>query len=196
MDPQYAWVFQAIMGIALAACAGLRVFLPLLVVGIAGRLDWIPLSSSFEWLAGWPALIVFGVAVVTEILADKIPLVDNFLDVVHTFVKPVAGAILVASVVTDLSPLQTTVLAIILGGGTSGAVQLTKAKIRLASSATTAGAGNPVISLAEDAGSLVGSVIALIVPILLILLMTGTFILLFLVARRIRRRTEAGPASG
>jgi hypothetical protein len=196
MEPQYAWMFQIIMGVALAACAGLRVFLPLLVVGIAGRFDFVPLSSSFEWLAEWPALIVFGVAVVMEILADKIPLVDNFLDLIQTFVKPVAGAVLMASVITDLSPLQTTALAIILGGGTSGVVQLTKAKIRLASSATTAGAGNPVISVVEDAGSLVGSMIALIWPVLLIILLVAVFTALFLLARRLRRRTEAGTGAG
>lgn len=196
MEPQLDWIFQVIMGIALAACAGLRVFVPLLVVGIAGRLDFIPLSDSFQWLAEWPALVVFGVAVVTEILADKIPLVDNFLDVVHTFTKPVAGAVLMASVITDLTPVQTTVLAIVLGGGTSGAVQLTKAKVRLASSAATAGAGNPVISVIEDTGSLLGSAVALFLPILIILLMAATFTFLFLLGRRIRRRTgSGGPAA-
>src|SRR5437762_495318 len=68
-------------GIALASCAGLRAFLPLFVTGALGRLGWISLSPSFEWLSSWPALVIFGVAVGTEMLGDKIPIVDHLLDV-------------------------------------------------------------------------------------------------------------------
>ena len=62
---------QVAMGVGLAACAGLRAFLPLFVVGVAGRLDVLPLSEPFAWLASAPALTVFGAAVLTELLADK-----------------------------------------------------------------------------------------------------------------------------
>ena len=75
------------MGIGLAACAGLRAFLPLFVVALAGKLEFLTLSDSFSWLAGWPALIVFGAAVVAEVLSDKFPIVDNLLDSVQIFVK-------------------------------------------------------------------------------------------------------------
>jgi hypothetical protein len=155
---------------------------------VAGKLGYVPLSPRFEWLASWPAIIIFGVAVVTEILADKIPLVDNLLDVAQGFVKPVAGVILVASVVSELSPLQTTVIALILGGGTAAAVQLTKAKLRLVSSATTAGAGNPVLSVGEDASSLVGSVLAIVLPVVLIVILLVTFIVIITVLRRFRHQ--------
>lgn len=187
MEAASSLVIQMLTGVGLAACAGLRAFLPLLVVGIAGRLDYIPLSPRFEWLASWPALIVFGVAVVTEILADKVPFVDNLLDVAQGFVKPVAGVILVASVVSDLTPLQTTVIALVLGGGTAAAVQVTKAKIRLVSSATTAGAGNPLLSIGEDAGSLAGSILALVVPVVLIAILLVSFIAIVMTLRRFRR---------
>ena len=170
-------LFQILMGIGLAASAGLRAFLPLLVVGIAGRAGWVPLSESFAWLAGWPALIVLGVAVLAEVLSDKFPAVDNFLDLIQVFVKPVAGAILVASVVTDLSPLQTTVLALILGSGTAGTVHVIKAKTRLVSTLSTAGAANPVLSVAEDTAALGGSVLALIVPLVMVLMLV--FVLMF-----------------
>lgn len=170
-------LFQILMGIGLAASAGLRAFLPLLVVGIAGRAGWVPLSDSFAWLAGWPALIVLGVAVLAEVLSDKFPAVDNFLDLIQVFVKPVAGAILVASVVTDLSPLQTTVLALILGSGTAGTVHVIKAKTRLVSTVSTAGAANPVLSVAEDTAALGGSVLALIVPLVMVLMLV--FVLMF-----------------
>ena len=190
MEPASVVVFQVLMGVGLAACAGLRAFLPLLVVGIAGRLDWIPLTSRFEWLGDWPALVIFGVAVVVEVLADKIPLVDNLLDVLQGFVKPIAGTILMASVVTELEPAHRVALALILGAGTAGAVQLTKAKLRLLSSATTAGTGNPVLSVGEDASSLFGSLLALVAPLALVLILVASAIVLLLLIRRFGRFTR------
>ncbi len=195
MEQAVSIAVQILMGVALAASAGLRAFLPLLVVGAAGRLGWIPLSDGFRWLAADASLVVFGIAVVVEIAADKFPVVDHALDVVQTFVKPVAGAVLVASVVTDLRPLPAAVLAIVLGGTVAGTVHVVKAKTRLLSTATTAGTVNPVLSVGEDAGSLLGSVAALVVPVLVGLV--AVVALVGLAAWGIRRRPgsvrPAGP---
>ncbi len=194
MDGTTALLIQVAQGIGLAACAGMRAFLPLFVVGLAGRVGWIPLSDSFQWLASTPALVVFGVALLVELAADKFPVVDNVLDTVQFLVKPVAGTVLVASVVTELTPLQTTVLAIIVGGTTTDVVHLGKAKLRLVSSATTAGIGNPVLSTAEDGGSLVGSLLAIFYPLLLLAALIVLILLLVLILRGIRR-PRAAPQS-
>jgi hypothetical protein len=162
-----ALAVQVAMGLGLAACAGLRAFLPLLVVGLAGRLEWVPLADSFAWLRSTPALVVFGVAVAAEVLGDKVPVVDHALDALQALVKPVAGTLLAASVLTELPPLEATVLALVTGGAVSETVHLTKAKVRLLSTATTAGAGNPVLSVVEDVGAVVGSAAALVVPLLI-----------------------------
>lgn len=166
-----ALLSQLAMGIGLAACAGLRAFLPLFVVGVAGRLDVIPLTQRFEWLASTPALLVFGVAVITELLADKFPVVDHFLDAVEIWVKPIAGTVLAASVLSELTPLQATVLGVFAGGTAAGTVHVAKAKLRLASTATTLGAGNPVLSFLEDVVAFVGSLTAIVVPLLILLLL-------------------------
>lgn len=160
-----ALLSQIAMGVGLAACAGLRAFLPLLVVGVAGRIDWLPLTSSFDWLASTPALIVFGVAVLVELAADKFPVVDNFLDAMQTFVKPVAGAIVAAGVLTELTPLQASVLGIVSGGAVAATVHLAKAKLRLASTLTTIGSANPVLSLVEDITSFFGALLSLLAPL-------------------------------
>ncbi len=178
------------MGIGLAACAGLRAFLPLLVVGLAGRMGWVGLSDSFRWLASWPALVVFGVAVLTEILSDKIPVVDHMLDVIGGALKPAAGALLAASVLSDLGPLQATVLGILVGGSSAGAVHLVKAKVRLFSSVTTAGLGNPFLSFGEDLAALAGSVIAIVLPVLLLGVVIATLLFFLVVRRRFRLRAE------
>ena len=188
---------QAAMGISLAACAGLRAFLPLFVVGAAGRMDVIPLTSHFNWLEGTPALVVLGVAVVTELLADKFPGVDNLLDGLQTLVKPIAGAVLMASVLTDLGPLQSAVLSLIVGGSVAGGVHAAKAKARLISSATTVGTANPILSFAEDVGAFVGSLTALIAPLLvaLVLLVGLAMVLLLYRRRRISAQRRSGPVA-
>ena len=185
---------QLAMGIGLAASAGLRAFLPLLVVGAAGRLDLGPLAPAFRWLESWPALTVFGVAVATEILADKFPVIDHFLDAAQTFVKPVAGTILAASVLAELSPLQATVLGLITGGVSAGAVHAAKAKLRLASTVATAGMGNPLLSAGEDAVALLGSVTAVLAPLLVLppLILGGWFCWVLVRRRRSRRAARGG----
>lgn len=194
MEQAGAVIIQLAMGMSLAACAGLRAFLPLLVVGVAGRLDLLPLMSRFEWLESWPALTVFGAAVLFELAADKFPVVDNLLDSVQLFVKPIAGTIVAASVLTELTPLQTGVLAIVLGGSVAGGVHLAKAKARLVSSATTAGLGNPVLSLIEDVVAGVASVLSLLVPLLVALLLVLLVVLVALGLRRLGRGGVRPPA--
>jgi hypothetical protein len=182
---------QIAMGLSLAACAGLRAFLPLFIVGVAGRLDVLPLLRSFEWLESWPALIVFGVAVIAELLGDKFPVVDNFLDAVQLFVKPVAGVILTTCVLTELEPLQAAVLGLIAGSTAAGAVHVTKAKLRVASTATTAGIGNPFLSIIEDVGALVGTLSAMVVPLVMLLLLVVAVVLAWMAIRRWRRGAPA-----
>lgn len=186
-------VMQVAMGLGLAACAGLRAFLPLFAVGVAGRLDLLPLSSSFAWLESWPALTVFGVAVVVELLADKFPVIDNFLDAVQVLTKPVAGMAVAASVLTELTPLQAAVFAIILGGGTAGTVHVLKAKTRLVSSAVTAGLGNPLLSLLEDVVAVAGSIVSMLLPLLALVVLLLAVVLLWLGLRH--RRASSVPAA-
>ncbi len=185
---------QVLIGTSLAACAGLRAFLPLLAVGVAGKLELLPLAQSFKWLSSWPALIVFGVAVVVELLADKFPLVDHTLDMLHVAVKPIAGVILVTCVLTELSPLQSTVLGLILGGSVAASVHVAKSQVRLLSSVSTGGLANPLVSLLEDAGAVVGSVVSFVLPGLIVLLFLIGVLLLALALRRAARRGGERPA--
>jgi hypothetical protein len=182
---------QAAMGLSLAACAGLRAFLPMFVVGIAGRLDWIPLTSHFEWLAATPALIVFGVAVVAELLADKIPWLDHALDLAQSFVKPVAGVVAAAAVLHELTPLQGTVLAIVLGASAAGAVHVGKSTLRLASTTVTGGLANPALSVVEEGGAWSLAVAAIWIPMIAAAVVLTLSCLAILVLRRRRSRSGA-----
>lgn len=162
-------VVAALTGIALAACAGLRVFLPLFAAGVAARYFEWPLASSMQWLASDSALITFGVATVVEIAADKVPALDHLLDGAQTFLAPAAGALLAVSSLGDLSTGTAVALGVITGAPIAGGVHLLAATTRVGSSAVTLGAGNPVLSILEDGAASVGVVLAFLIPLLVLI---------------------------
>lgn len=193
LDDSALLATQLAMGFALAATVGLRAFLPLFVAGLLARQGYVELGPSFEWMQGNAALVVFGSAVVFEILADKIPAVDHALDAAGVVVKPLAGTLVAAALLTHMDPLPATVLGLIGGGTIAATVHAVKGTTRFFSSVTTAGAGNPILSLFEDALAGVGILAAVLIPVF------AAFAVLALVAlgawlyRRRRTRSDALP---
>ena len=185
MDILQTIAIPLLMGLALSAACGLRAFLPLLLLGIAAHYDLVTLNQSFEWLESTPAIIAFGAAVVIEILGDKFPVVDHFLDSIAIFVKPAAAAIALAGVATNWDPVFAMVVGLIAGGAAASVMHLGKAGFRLASTSMTAGVGNPVLSIVEDVVSFFGTLFALFAPIA-----AGVLAILILVAiaRFIKRK--------
>ena len=145
------------LGIGLAAATGFRVFLPMLVTSAAAYSGHLPLGESFAWLGTAPALAMLGVAAVVEVLAYYIPGVDNLLDTLATPAAVVAGTIVSAAVMTDVSPMLKWTTAIIAGGGVAGVTQGVTALLRAKSTVFTGGVGNPVVATAELGGSLLGN---------------------------------------
>lgn len=176
-------------GIVLAASAGLRAFMPLFGVGLASRvLDW-SIAPSMEWLASDVGLIGLGIATVVELAADKVPVVDHALDLVHTIVGPLAGALVTFSVWGDWPPAVAGILAIALGAPVAGIVHAISAATRIKSTVFSGGLFNPAVSLAEDGISLGAIVIALVLPILALALAIAVLVVIsrFALARTIRR---------
>jgi hypothetical protein len=182
MNPTDAALFatQLAMGFALAATVGLRTFLPLLAAGLLGRFGYVELGDSFAWMEKTPALIVFGSAVVFEVLADKVPGLDHALHAVEAFVKPVAGTLVAASLFTNLDPMMAVILGLIGGGTIAGAVHIAKGTTRVASTAMTGGLANPALSLFDDVLAIGGIVLAVLAPII------AALIVLFLVIGGVR----------
>ena len=180
------------MGLALAATCGLRAFLPLFVVGCLGALGKLELASSFQWLQQPIALAALGLAVVLEVAGDKFPVVDHFLDSAAVVVKPIAATIAAASVMTDLDPMVSTLLGLVIGGTMAEGVHLLKAKLRLMSSAFTATLANPILSFIEDVVALVSTLLAILLPILVIVLVVAATALGI---RRLRRAPEDASAT-
>lgn len=174
------------MGVSLAACAGLRAWLPLFVVSLLAHFGKLPLGEPFQFLARTDLLIICGVATVLELLADKIPAIDNILDSVSTFVRPAAGTLLAASVITQSDPVTNAVLGLIFGGGTALTIHAGKAAARAASTALApahGGTANVALSVGEDVLSLGGVGLAVLLPALGFVLAIGALIF----AIRVRR---------
>lgn len=191
LDPSNYWVAisYAAAGIALAAVAGMRAFLPLLVIGIAGRLGRFEIESGYNWLTTDAALITFAVAVVAETLADKIPIVDHALDTIGLVVKPAVGTMAAAALFVQLPPFEATLLGLAVGGTIATGVHLAKAKVRVLSSLTTGTALNPVLSFAEDVVSTVVAAVAILAPLLALLFVAAIAGFAF---HRLHRRWHRG----
>ncbi len=153
-----------LVGLGLSAACGFRVFTPLLIASIAARTDHISLDPSFAWLAQDAALVALAIATVLEIGAYYVPWVDNLLDTVATPAAVIAGTLMMSMAIGDIDPFLRWSIAVIAGGGISGTVQVTTSMTRLASTATTGGLANPVVSTVEDILAVVTSILALALP--------------------------------
>lgn len=185
-------IVQLMMGVSLAACAGLRAWLPVLCLGLLARSGYVELSPAFAFLERLDLLIVCGIATALELLGDKIVAVDNVLDAIGTGVRPLAGTLLAASVVTHVDPVLGLVIGLILGGGTAFTIHAGKAVLRGKTTALApvhAGTGNVALSLGEDFLSAGGIGLAVWLPALAFLLVLS---LLFACARLIRATLRHG----
>jgi len=181
-------ILSICLGIGLSASVGFRVFLPLFALSLAAHFDVWQLNESWQWVGSMPALITLGVATVVEICAYFIPYIDNLLDTIAVPLAALAGTAVMLSTVADLSPVTTWALAIIAGGGTAAAIAGTSSTTRLASTATTGGITNPVVSTLETGTSVVMSALSIFVPIAAIVLVVIMLIIIFKLYTRFKRK--------
>ncbi|HTN44743.1 MAG TPA: DUF4126 domain-containing protein [Flavipsychrobacter sp.] len=168
----------AAMGIALSACCGFRVFIPMLIAGLSSRFHWFhwfQFTGSFLWLSTTPALVSLATAAVVEIAAYYIPFVDNILDAMATPLSMAAGALLATSVMPVETEWMKWTIGIIAGGGGAGLIASGTGLLRLLSSKVTLGSGNAVVATAENTAAITGSVMSLLLPVF----MAAIFIILF-----------------
>lgn len=177
----------------LSASAGLNAYIPLLVIGVIAHYfpDAIHLNQPFDLLANPWILILLGVLVIIEMVADKVPAVNHINDIIQTVVRPAAGAVAFAAsanVITDINP----VLALACGLLVAGSVHTVKAAaVRPAVTATTGGAGNVPVSIAEDIIAFISSVLAIMIPVVMgtILITLFAFVVWWWMRRNQRTQT-------
>jgi hypothetical protein len=179
------------VGLGLAAACGFRIFLPLLALGIAARADLVPLAGGFQWLATTPALGAFAAATALEIGAYYVPWLDHLLDVAAGPAAIAAGAVASASVLTDLPPLLQWSVALVGGGTAAGIVQGATSLLRLGTTATTGGLGNPVVATGKWVTAALVAGLAIALPVLALLLLGAIVFGIYRLARRAFQKQEA-----
>ncbi len=195
-------MLELLTGTGLATAAGLNAALPLLVLGLLDRFtSLVDLPSQWAWLASPWVLALLALLLVLEVVADKVPGFDHANDIVQSVVRPTAGGIVfgagtssATAAVTDPSAFFSShawvpvALGVLLALG----MHTLKAVSRPVITLTTGGLGAPVVSTAEDVTSLLLSLSAVLLPVLVLVLLAGVA----LVATRWWRRRRVREAVG
>ena len=182
-------MIDVLSAFGLSSAAGLNAYLPLLIVGLTARYtDLVTLRAPWDALENPWVLGVLGVLLLIEMTVDKIPAVDTVNDVIHTVVRPAAGAVLFASssnVISDVNPALAMICGLLMAGG----VHAAKATARPVITASTGGIGNPVVSLLEDVVSAITAIVSIVLPAVAAVVILGVLALfLWWFFRRRRRR--------
>src|ERR1700712_358564 len=169
MHLDYHIISAVALGIALSACCGFRIFIPMLVGAIAAYNHWYSFSSDMLWLGSLPAVICFATAAVIEIAAYYFPFLDNILDAIAAPLAIAAGTLLAFAILPagNSDPLLRWVSALIAGGATAGTIHVGTGLLRLFSTKATLGTGNPVVASGENAVAITASVLSFVVPIVI-----------------------------
>jgi hypothetical protein len=175
-------------GLGLSAAAGLNSYAVLLVYGAMARFfpEDYP-GTIARLLSSSPALSAAAVLFLLEFFADKIPGLDHFWHLLHSFIRPVVGALVAVAAV---QPEGSAVLNVV-AGGSGGAValvsHLVKSATRLTSTALTAGIANVALSLAEDIVAFLQSLVSIFLPLVaLVVVIAIGFIFVLTIPRMAR----------
>ncbi|MEE6272477.1 DUF4126 domain-containing protein [Georgenia wangjunii] len=199
-------MLELLTGSGMALAAGLNAFIPLLGIGLLSRFtDLLTLPAGWQWIESTPALIILGVLLVVEVVADKIPAIDSVNDLLQTAVRPASGGIVFAAgsssqtaAVTDPATLlqDWQWVPVALGVLLALTTHTTKALSRPVIDASTMGVGAPVTSTAEDASSVGLVLAAVLAPVLVGVAIVVVAVLLVIVVRRWLRYRDAQPRAG
>lgn len=193
-------MIEFVIGSSLAAASGLNAWMPLFLLGLSDRLlPAVHLPSGWTWLSADVTMWILGGLLVLEIVADKIPALDNVNDVLQSVIRPASGGIVFGAgtnaqtvAVDDPSFFTDSAwVPIVIGIVIALAVHVAKAIGRVVANAATGGIAAPVLSTAEDAASFALAAAAIVLPILAVLLLVGLIAaVIVLFRRRARRRKQ------
>jgi hypothetical protein len=181
---------QLISTIAIAMGAswvsGINLYASVATLGLLGRFADLQLPGELQMLTSWWVIGVALALYAIEFVADKVPYVDSTWDVIHTFIRVPAGAVLAASAFGDFDK-SIQVIALLLGGGLALSSHGTKAATRAMLNASPEPVSNVVASIVEDILAVVSIIASVFLPVLLFLIVGAGLVVSFLVFNRILR---------
>lgn len=166
------YILPIFTGISLSALLGFRAFLPPLILGLAYRLfpSAININEGFAFLAQDPVLIALGVASILELLCDKVPWIDHFVDQAALPAKIALSIVLSLALIPGSNHWFYMLIAIVFSTGTTLTVHAGKTTLRGSATAMTGGVSTPFIGVVEDTVTITGSIIAILTPIVAVVL--------------------------
>ena len=181
------FLFSMALGVGLAACAGFRVFVPLLFTSFAVHFGLVQVATGFEWLGSWAALSVLLAATFAEIAGYYIPWLDNLLDTIAAPAAVAAGTLLTTSFIEIDNPVLHWGLGLMVGGSTAGFIQIGTTLTRLASTKLSGGLANPVVSTVENGLAIGLSLLSFWLPLVALALV---FLLMVWLGRRLLKKGD------
>ena len=171
--------------------SGINLYATVAALGIANQAQLIQLPPDLQVLSHPAVIAIACIMYVIEFFADKVPYVDSGWDVLHTFIRVPAGAILAARFLGDMNPALE-FLAILAGGSIALAAHGTKAATRLAINASPEPFSNWIASVTEDI-AVFGSIWLMFNhPVIMIIFVLGFFALLVWIVPKIFRLAKRG----
>lgn len=184
------WFATISLALGSAWTSGINLYATVTVLGLFQKLGWVHLPGGLDALDNWWIIGIAGGLYAVEFVADKVPYVDSVWDVVHTFIRVPAGAIVAYSATANVDP-SLHVVATLLGGGLALSSHGTKAALRATANLSPEPVSNWILSLVEDFIAFVGTLLAMFAPILIMIVLvifTILFVWLFPKVFRAMRR--------
>jgi hypothetical protein len=160
------WFSTLSLALGTAWTSGINLYATVSVLGLLQKFGATKLPGGLEVLDNWWIIGIAGFLYLIEFFADKIPYVDSVWDVVHTFIRVPAGAI-VAYAATNQMDESVGIIATLLGGGLAFSSHGTKAALRAGANLSPEPVSNWTLSIVEDVIAFVGSILAVFAPVLI-----------------------------
>lgn len=172
------WFSTLSLALGTAWTSGINLYATVTVLGLLQKFGATKLPGGLDVLDSWWIIGAAGFLYAVEFFADKIPYLDSVWDVVHTFIRVPAGAVVAYTATNQVDP-SVNVVATLLGGGLAFSSHGTKAALRAGANLSPEPVSNWVLSLVEDVIAFVGSVLAVFAPFLIVGILIG-FVLFFI----------------
>jgi len=180
------WFSTLSLALGTAWTSGINLYATVSVLGLLQKFGSVKLPGGLDILDNWAIIGVTGGLYLVEFFADKIPYVDSVWDVVHTFIRVPAGAIVAYAAVSDMDP-SISISAALVGGTLAFSSHGTKAAARIGANLSPEPISNWVLSLFEDVLVIGGVLLAVFAPIAIAVVLIVFILFFFWFFRKIAR---------
>ena len=180
------WFSTISLALGSAWTSGINLYATVTVLGLLQKFSATELPMGLTVLDNWWVIGVAGFLFVVEFFADKIPYVDSVWDVIHTFIRIPAGAIVAYSATNEMDP-AVSAIATLVGGGLALSSHGTKAALRATANLSPEPVSNWILSIIEDIIAIAGTILAVLAPVLILIVLGVFFIFFFWFGRKVLR---------